>query len=307
MVLSTLILGLVLLAGGLVMAWLARPRLARGGGVALAMAGGALAIASLVADHWTELTPRPVLAVMLERAEPYRKPAPGHTLAVDDALRHADDRWERLRWQQQYANAARAWYERVVAVRDAPAGERDARLLALVPHAERMQDLTGDLGGTLWADAWPARRMEARLRERAKADDAPGVNTTGLPLATWAITELQGLRSGTPEMRWGFIAPPMDVLSALAEAGLAAGDERAVLYAIDRAAPIKSRDAQAFLDHLATHPSVQASRGPEGHATNDEPIADRLDHALRWRADFAGPSTWLEAGTDAGTDAQAGG
>ena len=284
MVLPGIILGLLVLAGGVALAWAVRVRFVRGLGVVLAFAGGVLAVVSLMADHWTQLTPRPVLAVLLERAEPFRMPAPGHTLAIDDALKHSDDRWERLCWQRQYANVARAWYERVLAVRDSPAGERDARLLALVPHAERMQDLTGDLGGTFAADAWPARRMEARLRERARADDAPELNSTGLPLATWAITELQGLRTGTPERRWGFVPPPMDVLSAIADAGLAAGDDRAVLYAIDRATPIKSAEAQALLEGLAIDPRLVAPC--------HEPIADRLEQALRWRADFAPASSW---------------
>lgn len=301
MVLPTLFLGVLAIAGGIALASRSLPRLARAGGIALALAGGALAIASLVADHWTEMTPRPVLAVMLERAEPYRKPAPGHTVQIDDALKHADDRWARLRWQQQYANAARAWYERVLAVRDSPAGERDARLLALVPQAERMQDLTGQWNVTLWVDAWPARRAERRLRQRALSDDAPAVNTTGLPLATWAITELQGLRTGTPEMRIGFIAPPMDVLEAIADAGLAAGDHRAVRYAIDRAAPIKSREAQALLERLAADPRLAALPIEPNRDPREMPISDRLEQALRWRADFAGPSTWTDAATETAT------
>ena len=285
MVLPGIILGLLVLAGGVALAWAVRVRFVRGLGVVLALAGGVLAVVSLMADHWTQLTTRPVLAVLLERAEPYRGVAPaGHPIELDSQLMHSDDRWERLRWQRQYANAARAWYQRVLAVRDSPAGERHARLLSLVPHAERMQDLTGDLGGTFAADAWPARRMEARLRERARADDAPELNSTGLPLATWAITELQSLRTGTPERRWGFIAPPMDVLWAIADAGLATGDERAVLYAIDRATPIKSAEAQALLEGLAVDPRLVAP--------SNEPIADHLEQALRWRADFAPASSW---------------
>ncbi|MFI4882138.1 MAG: hypothetical protein ACIAQU_06090 [Phycisphaerales bacterium JB064] len=281
MVLPGIILGLLVLAGGVALAWAVRVRFVRGLGVVLVFAGGVLAVVSLMADHWTQLTPRPVLAVMLERAEPYRGAAPaGHAIEPDQQLMHSDDRWERLRWQKQYANAAHAWYERVVAVRDAPPGERERRLRALVPHAERMQDLTTQRGGTLWADAWPSRLAETQLRERSTTDDAGA----SLPLAVWATTELQSLRTGTPEQRWGFVPPPMDVLSAIAEAGLAAGDERAVLYAIDRATPIKSAEAQALLEGLAVDPRLVAP--------SHEPIADRLEQALRWRADFAPASGW---------------
>jgi hypothetical protein len=279
MVLAGVIGGVVLMlaaVGGMVAvvgvrgrAHLLRPR-RRVLGVSAAVVfllGAALATRSLLAEHWTNMTPRFALAALLDIAEPYPE-RPDRFAPTPDFAR-SGDRWERLRWQQQYAHAARAWYERVQAT-------PTDRLATLVPDAQRMQALTGERAGTLWNDAWPGRAAERRLRARAARDDAGAA----LPTATWAITELQGLRTGTPEARSGFIAPPMAVLGHIADSG---GPD-AGLYAVERASSIKNAQARALLERLARgeDPSVRAAAA----------------RALDWRADFAPPSTWTAAGPD---------
>ena len=314
MVIPGIITGVLLAGAAVALGPLSRRRSVRALAVVACVAGVGLAIRSLVADHWTQMTPRPVLAFLLERAEPYpERPVvvgvPGPRIEPDPDFMHSDDRWERLLWHHQYGHAARAWYERVQAT-------PPDRLRSLVPHARRMQELTKTAGGTRWVDGWPSSRAEARLRERAEADDAQAVRAMRVrssppgphpPLrtATWAISELQYLETGTPEMRQGFVPPPMEVLEAIADAALAAGDREAVLYAIDRAAAIKSAGAQALLERLAVE--LASPAGAEGPPSGvlafdaDAPaaLAQRLDRALRWRSSFARPETWAQAGVAA--------
>lgn len=330
MVLTGVITGVLLAGAAICVNPLTSRRPARILAVVVFVAGAGLAIRSLLADHWTEMTPRPVLAFLLEQAEPYpdqlRFGGPAAHLQTGPVpnpdYMYSDDRWERLLWHHQYGHAARAWYERVLAT-------PPERLLTLVQHARQMQELTKRAGGTRWVDSWPSSRMEARLRERTEVDDAEferimrhagmthdrSVNpstgpTPGLRTATWAISELQFLDTGTPEMRQGFVPPPMDVLEAIADAGLAAGDDEAVRYAIDRAAPLKSAGAQALLERLARElaaPEAPA-RTPSGivlfDADTRDTLVQRLDNALQWRASFARPDTWVEVdGVVSGGDA----
>lgn len=270
MVLAGVIGGVVMMAGAVGGAVASRgrihpprPRLqpVRIAAAAVFVLGGSLVVRSLMAEHWTHMTPRPVLAVLLSIAEPYPEHPDG--FAPDAELAHSDDRWERLRWQKQYGHAARAWYERVLAT-------PTDRLALLVPDARGMQALTMEWNVTRWADVWPSRAAEQRLRERAARDDAGA----GLPTATWAVTELQGLKTGTPEARVGFIAPPMDVLGHIADTG----GLQAKLYAVERATAIKNAQAQALLERLAE--------------SDEEAVRSAAAQALAWRADFAPPSTW---------------
>ena len=119
----------------------------------------------------------------------------------------------------------------------------------------------------------------------------------GLRKATWAISELQFLDTGTPEMHQGFVYPPMEVLEAIAEAGLTAGDAEAVRYAIDRAAPLKKASAQTLLERLADELAAPGSSSFVHlfDADTRDALVQRLDGALQWRASFAPPETWIDA------------
>lgn len=221
--------------------------------------GIALAVLSARADHWTEMTPRPVLAWMLDSSAPATKPFGTHIPIPNDALRDSPDRFERLLWQHQLGQSMRAWYDLATAPSQTQPSP-DAHLIMLADAAQQMQDLTSQWNGTLWADAWPAMRIRRELTDRALA-----ATPSGLPYERWAASELFNLNTGTPEKAIGFVPPPAEVLEAIANTN----DPDAIRYAIDRASVIQGDPYSLLIARFLTH--------------EDPTIASRAEQAIEWR------------------------